>query len=58
MPQDVEEGENPDFTHSANARKHIRLLAPQPAVDESLAKEGMKLFFKVFEDFQSAVKSF
>lgn len=58
VPKDVEEDENPDFTHSANARKHVRLLAPQPAVDESLTKAGMKLFFKVFEDFQSAVKSF
>lgn len=58
VPQDVEEEENPDFTHSAHARKHVRLLAPQPAVDESLAKAGMKLFFKVFKDLDSAVKSF
>jgi anti-anti-sigma regulatory factor len=58
VPQDVEEDENPDFTHSALARKHIRLLAPQPAVDESLTRAGMKLFFKVYNDLESAVKSF
>ena len=58
VPQSVEEDENPDFTHSAQARKHVRLLAPQPSVDESLTRAGMKLFFKVFSDLESAVKSF
>jgi len=58
VPQDVEEGENPDFTHSSNARKHVKLLNPQPAVDEALTKAGLKLFFKVFNDLESAIKSF
>lgn len=58
MPHDVEEDENPDFTHSAHARKHVKLLSPQPAVDEALIKAGMKLFFKVFNDLDSALKSF
>jgi anti-anti-sigma regulatory factor len=58
IPQDVEANENPDFTHSAEARKHVKLLNPQPAVDEALTKAGMKLFFKIFKDFDSAIKSF
>lgn len=58
IPHKVEADENPDFTHSGNARKHMRLLNPQPAVDEALAKAGLKLFFKVFRDLESAVQSF
>ena len=58
IPHDVEADENPDFTHSAHARKHGKLLGPQPTVDEALAKAGMKLFFKVFNDLDSAIKSF
>lgn len=58
VPQRVEADENPDFTHSSNARKHVKLLAPQPAVDEALTKAGMKLFFKVFNDLDSVLKSF
>lgn len=58
VPQVVEADENPDFTHSALARKHVKLLKPQPQVDEGLTKAGLKLFFKVFNDLESAVKSF
>lgn len=58
VPQDVVADENPDFTHSSNARKHVKLLNPQPAVDEALTKAGLKLFFKVFNDLESAIKSF
>lgn len=58
IPHKVEADENPDFTHSGNARKHMRLLNPQPAVDEALTKAGLKLFFKVFRDLESAVQSF
>lgn len=58
MPQDVEEGENPDFTHSSNARKYVKLLSPQPDVDQALTKAGLKLFFKVFNDLDSAIESF
>ena len=56
--QDVGMDENPDFTHSAHARKHVKLLNPQPEVNEALTKAGMKLFFKVFNDLDSAIKSF
>lgn len=58
VPQSVEADENPDFTHSALARKHVRLLAPRPEVDQALTRAGMKLFFKVFNDLESAIKSF
>jgi anti-anti-sigma regulatory factor len=57
VPQDVEENENPDFTHSQEARKFVKLLNPQPGVDESLTKAGMKLFFKFYDDLDSALKS-
>ncbi|NJC97958.1 MAG: hypothetical protein C3F07_15555 [Anaerolineales bacterium] len=58
VPQEVEANENPDFTHSSNARKHVKLLNPQPDVDKALEKAGLKLFFKVFTDLESAVGSF
>jgi len=58
VPQDVDTNENPDFTHSSSARKYVRLLCPQPAVDEALEAAGMKLFFKIFDDLESAIKSF
>jgi len=58
IPQDVEANENPDFTHSANARRHVKLLSPQPEVEEGLTKAGLKLFFKIFKDRESAVQSF
>jgi anti-anti-sigma regulatory factor len=57
VPQDVEEGQNPDFTHSNEARKYVKLLNPQPEVDATLTKTGMKLFFKVFDDLDSTLKS-
>jgi len=58
VPQDVEENENPDFTHVSTARKHIRLLNPQPEVEKTLEKSGMKLFFKIFNNIEDALKSF
>lgn len=57
VPQDVEENENPDFTHSQEARKYVRLINPQPEVDETLTKAGMKLFFKFYDDLESALRS-
>ncbi len=48
----------PDFTHNANARKRVKLLSPQPGVDQILEVAGLKLFFKVFYDLESAVQSF
>jgi hypothetical protein len=53
-----EEQVHPDLTHSSNARKYVKLLSPQPAVDEALTTAGLKLFFKVFHDLESALNSF
>ncbi|MGE5463563.1 MAG: STAS domain-containing protein, partial [Syntrophothermus sp.] len=33
VPQNVKQDANPDFTHSSNARKHVKLLNPQPEVE-------------------------
>lgn len=49
---------HPDLTHSSNARKRVKLLKPQPAVDKALETAGLKLFFKVFHDLESALSSF
>jgi anti-anti-sigma factor len=49
---------HPDLTHSSNARKYFKLLSPQPAVEKALETAGMKLFFKIFHDLESALNSF
>ncbi len=48
----------PDITHSSSARKHVKLLSPRPGVDQALQAAGLKLFFKVFGDLESAIQSF
>ena len=58
VPHRIEENVNPDFTHSGNARKYVRLVNPQPTVDKTLESAGLKLFFKVFKDLDSALASF
>lgn len=49
---------HPNLTHSSMARKYVKLLSPQPDVDKALETAGMKLFFKVFHDLESALNSF
>ena len=49
---------HPDLTHNSNARKRVKLLSPQPEVEKALETAGLKLFFKVFRDLDSALKSF
>jgi anti-anti-sigma regulatory factor len=39
-------------------REHIKLLNPQPLVDQVLDVAGLKNFFVVFKDLDTAVKSF
>ena len=58
VPHRIQENVNPDFTHSSNARKYVRLVNPQPGVDKTLESAGLKLFFKVFKDLDSALASF
>ena len=49
---------HPDLTHNSTARKYVKLLSPQPEVEKALETAGLKLFFKVFRDLESALKSF
>ncbi|RPI90776.1 MAG: anti-sigma factor antagonist [Chloroflexi bacterium] len=49
---------HPDLTHSSTARKRVKLLNPQPDVEKALETAGLKLFFKVFRDLESALNSF
>lgn len=49
---------HPDLTHSSHARKHVKLLKPQPEVDKALASAGLKLFFRIYQDLDSALNSF
>lgn len=58
VPQNPQEYANPDFTHSSNARKYVKLLSPQPDVEKALEGAGMKLFFKIYRDLDSALASF
>jgi anti-anti-sigma regulatory factor len=53
-----EKMEHPDQTHSSNARKRVKLLSPQPGVEKALETAGLKLFFKIFRDLESALNSF
>jgi anti-anti-sigma regulatory factor len=48
---------HPDLPHSSKARKRVKIL-PQPAVEKALETTGLKLYFKVFRDLESAIKSF
>ncbi len=53
-----EEKAHPDLTHSSLARKRVKLLSPQPAVEKAIETAGLKLFFKTFHDLESALNSF
>ncbi len=46
-----------DPDHDQAARQHMKLLNPQPAVDQVLDTVGLKQFFAVFTDLDGAVKS-
>ena len=56
--QTIQEGFNPDLTHSSNARKFVKLLNPQPEVERTLEVAGFKLFFKIYNDLDTALASF
>lgn len=40
------------------ARAHVKLLSPQPAVEQVLDMVGLNLFFEIHTDFEAALKSF
>ena len=47
-----------DLQHDEAARQHVKLLNPQPPVEQVLDTVGLKSFFEIFTDLESAVKSF
>ena len=40
------------------AREHVKLLSPQPQVDQLLEMVGLQQFFQVFDDLENAILSF
>ncbi|HMV29165.1 MAG TPA: STAS domain-containing protein [Anaerolineales bacterium] len=42
----------------ASAREHVKLLSPQPAVEQVLDVIGLKQFFEIYTDLKVAVQSF
>lgn len=56
-------GGRPSFSainqeRDGSVRAHVKLLSPQPAVEQVLDVVGLKQFFEVHTDFDTAVKSF
>ena len=47
-----------NLKEDASAREHVKLLNPQPAVDQVLDVVGLKQFFEIFADLDTAVSSF
>jgi anti-anti-sigma factor len=42
----------------SSAREHVKLLNPQPAVEQVLEVVGLKQFFEIYTDLNTAVNSF
>lgn len=42
----------------ASARDHVKLLCPQPAVEQVLDVVGLKQFFETYADLETALASF
>jgi anti-anti-sigma regulatory factor len=47
-----------DPKRDQSVRDHVKLLNPQSQVDQVLDMVGLKLFFPIFNDLDTAVKSF
>jgi anti-anti-sigma regulatory factor len=47
-----------DPVRDSAARQHVKLLSPQSRVDQLLETVGLKQFFQVFNDLQTALDSF
>ena len=59
----VKDGGRPTFRsinpkEDITAREHVKFLSPQPTVDQVLDVVGLKQFFEIFTDLETAVKSF
>ncbi|HRQ24790.1 MAG TPA: STAS domain-containing protein [Anaerolineales bacterium] len=58
-----QDGGRPSFRalnpqQDANVREYVKLLDPQPAVEQVLDVVGLKQFFEIHTDLDAAVKSF
>ena len=47
-----------DSQRDQSIREHVKLLNPQSQVDQVLDMVGLKLFFQIYNDLDSAIKSF
>ena len=47
-----------DRDRNSGLQKHIKLLNPQPQVDRTLEMTGLKQFFEVHTDLETAIASF
>lgn len=47
-----------DREQTGEFEQHIKLLKPQPKVDRTLDMTGMKGFFEIFDDLETAIASF
>ena len=47
-----------DRDRDSGLQKHIKLLNPQPQVDRTLEMTGLKQFFEVHTDLETAIASF
>lgn len=58
VPQEVAANTGRDSTLSSSARKRVKLMNPRPTVEHILETTGLKVFFHVFHDLESALASF
>ncbi|MDP1546276.1 MAG: STAS domain-containing protein [Anaerolineales bacterium] len=63
QPVMAKDGNRPSFRaihpqEDGSAREHVKLLSPQPPVEQVLDMVGLAAFFKVFTDLETAVSSF
>lgn len=59
----VKDGGRPTFRSinpkdDISAREHVKFLHPQPTVDQVLDVVGLKQFFEIYTDLETALKSF
>jgi anti-anti-sigma regulatory factor len=47
-----------NLARDGEVRKHVKILSPQPAVDQVLDVVGLKQFFDIHTDLDAAIKSF
>ena len=47
-----------DRDRESGVQEHVKLLNPQPQVDRSLELTGLKEFFEIFNDLDTALASF